>query len=153
MTGAAVAGQAMTPITGAALARLPDWRSRLGAYLAGKRTSPFVYGEHDCARFAAGAVEAVTGSDPSAALGIRYTTPAGGRRALRARGYYDPVAVVRARFAEIPVAFARAGDIAVLDTAAGPALAVVGGAELFAPARERGLVVLLLTAATTAFRV
>ena len=86
MTGAAVAGQAITPITGAALARLPDWRSRLGAYLAGKRTSPFVYGEHDCARFAAGAVEAVTGSDPSAALGIRYTTLAGGRHALRARG-------------------------------------------------------------------
>ena len=133
--------------------RLPNWRSRLSAYLAAARTKPFVYGEHDCARFAAGAVEAVTGVDPSADLGIRYTTLAGGRRALRARGYRDPVAFVRERFEEIAVSFARAGDLAVLDTAAGPALAVVGGAEVFAPAPERGLVVLPLTTAITAFRV
>ena len=100
---------------------------------------PFAYGEHDCARFAAGAVEAVTGADPSAGLGIRYTTLAGGRRALVARGYRDPVAFVREHFAEIPVAQARMGDLAVVHTSEGPALSVVGGAVVFAPAPDRGL--------------
>ncbi|MFO1141187.1 MAG: hypothetical protein U1E59_02160 [Amaricoccus sp.] len=135
------------------LTRLPDWRSRLGDYLAAARTRPFRYGEQDCARFAAGAIEALTGTDPIAELGIRYTTLAGGHRALRQRGYRDPVAFVRANFAEIPPSFARMGDLAVVETAAGPALAVVGGAELFAVAPERGLVVLPRTAAVTAFRV
>ena len=135
------------------MTRLPDWRTRLAVYLAAGRAKPFAYGEHDCARFAAGAVEAVTGADPSAALGIRYTTLVGGRRALVARGYRDPVAFVRESFEEIPPALARIGDLAVVLTAEGPALAVVGGAVVFAPAPDRGLRLLPLTAAITAFRV
>ena len=135
------------------MTRLPDWRGRLGAYLAAARARPFCYGTHDCATFAAGAVGAVSGIDPIAALGIRYTTLACGRRALRARGYPDHVAVVHERFAAIPMAFARLGDLAVLDTNRGPALAVVGGAELLAPAPERGLVAIPLDLAITAFRV
>ena len=135
------------------MTRRPDWRGRLMTYLATARAKAFRYGEHDCVRFAAGAVEVVTGVDPSAGLDIRYTTLAGGRRALRSRGYSDPVAFVRELFEEIPVAFARMGDLAVLDTEGGPALAVVGGAQLVALAPDRGLAVLPLTAATTAFRV
>ena len=52
------------------MTRLRDWRTRLAAYLAAGRAKPFAYGEHDCARFAAGAVEAVTGDNPGAGLGI-----------------------------------------------------------------------------------
>ena len=40
------------------MTRLPDWRGRLGAHLAAARARPFCYGTHDCATFAAGAVEA-----------------------------------------------------------------------------------------------
>jgi hypothetical protein len=133
--------------------RLPDWRSRLAAWIAAARVQPFAYGRHDCATFAAGAVAAVTGTDWVAALDLRYTTLAGGRRALARRGYADPIAFVRATFPEIPVAFARIGDLAVLDTAAGPALAVVGGAEVLAPRPDVGLAALPLLTATTAFRV
>ena len=135
------------------MTRLPDWRGRLGAHLAAARARPFCYGTYDCATFAAGAVGAVSGIDPIAALGIRYTTFASGRRALRAHGYADHIAVVHERFAAIPMAFARLGDLAVIDTNRGPALAVVGGAELLAPAPEHGLVAIPLDLAITAFRV
>jgi hypothetical protein len=141
------------PMTRPPIARLSDWRTRLAVYLAACREKPFAYGEHDCARFAAGAVEAVTGTDPSAGLGIRYTTLLGGRRALAARGYRDPIAFVRERFEEIAPALARVGDLAVIETVTGRALAVVGGAVVFAPAPDGGLRMLPLTAAITAFRV
>ena len=135
------------------MTRLPDWRGRLGAYRAAARARPFCYGTHDCATFAAGAVGAVSGIDPIAALGIRYTSLAGGHRALRALGYPDHVAVVRERFAAIPMAFARLGDLAVIETKGGPALAVVGGAEILAVAPERGLVAIPLDRGTMTYRV
>ena len=91
-----------------AMQRLPDWRARLGAHIAAHRTRPFAYGAHDCATFAAGAVQAVTGSDPAAGL-TGYTTRAGGLRRLRRNGLEDHVAFVASRFAEIPVASRAAG--------------------------------------------
>lgn len=45
------------------LRRLPDWPERLHAYLQRHAATPFAWGEHDCARFAAGAVQAITGCD------------------------------------------------------------------------------------------
>jgi len=48
----------MTP-----LHRLPDWRPRLVSFVNSVRARPFAYGTHDCALFAAGAVEAMTGVD------------------------------------------------------------------------------------------
>ena len=45
--------------------RLPDWPERLSAYVEACRAMPFVWGEHDCVLFAAGAVEAVTGVRPA----------------------------------------------------------------------------------------
>ena len=60
---------------------------------------------------------------------------------------------MRATFPEIPPALARMGDLAVVETAEGPALAVVGGAVVLAPAPERGLLLLPLAAAITAFKV
>ena len=106
--------------------RLPDWRTRLGAHIAAHRTRPFAYGAHDCATFAAGAVQAVTGSDPAAGL-TGYTTRAGGLRRLRRNGLEDHVAFVASRFAEIPVAGAGQGDLAVIDAAGALSLGVVYG--------------------------
>lgn len=42
--------------------RLPDWPSRLDAYLRTAGRQPFGWGRWDCVRFAAGAVHAVTGA-------------------------------------------------------------------------------------------
>ena len=46
--------------------RTPYWRSALAAYIAETMRKPFAWGLHDCALFAAGAVEAMTGNDPAA---------------------------------------------------------------------------------------
>ena len=124
--------------------RLPDWRARLGAHIAAHRTRPFGYGAHDCATFAAGAVQAVTGSDPAAGL-TGYTTRAGGLRRLRRHGFDDHVAVVAGRFAESPVAWAQQGDLAVIEAAGGLSLGVVCGAFVLAPTRPSGLAVVPLT--------
>jgi hypothetical protein len=135
------------------MSRLPDWRTRLTVHIAAARRRRFAYGTHDCATFAAGAVAAVTGDDPASRNGLRYSTLRGGRTALLRRGFADPIALARREFPEIPAAFAREGDLAVVETPEGPALAVVGGAVLFAPRAPGGLGVLPLTAAITAFKV
>ncbi len=72
--------------------RIPGWRGRLVAYLARTRGQPFVWGQLDCGLFSAGAIEAMTGVDPAAALRGRYATAAGARRAFRKLGFEDHVA-------------------------------------------------------------
>jgi hypothetical protein len=106
--------------------RLPDWRSRLLAYIETHRRQPFQYGVADCATFAAGAVEAMTGVDPAA--GFRgYTTFEGGIKRLRQAGINDHIAMAAKLFRIAPHPQARMGDLAVLETDDGPALGVVGG--------------------------
>lgn len=110
--------------------RLPDWRPRLFAWLASVSRQPFVPGEHDCALFVAGAVEAMTGEDPAAALRGRYTTVRGGLRVLRREGHADHVAFVASLLTEIAPLMAQVGDVAVIGTHDGPALGIVAGAEI-----------------------
>jgi hypothetical protein len=110
--------------------RLPDWKPRLTAWLSTIARKPFAHGEHDCALFVAGAIEAMTGEDPAARLRGRYTTARGGMRVLRREGFEDHVAVVAALLEDTPPAMAQVGDIAVVDAAEGPALGIVAGAEV-----------------------
>ena len=101
------------------MTRLPDWRSRL-ARLPRRRAREAVRLRRArlrplCRRRGRGGHRQSIRAPPSASATRRWPAAAG---RSRARGYRDPVAFVRERFAEIPVAFARAGDLAVLDTAA-----------------------------------
>lgn len=133
--------------------RLPDWHPRLSAWLTGCARHPLVPGEHDCALFAAGAVQAMTGSDPAARWRGGYTSLPQGLRALRAAGFADHVAVVAALFEEVPPAFAQVGDIAVVRQPGElPALGVVTGAEV-AVLREAGLGFVSCLDAAQAWRV
>jgi uncharacterized protein DUF6950 len=104
-----------------------DWRVRLGAYLATEARRPFEYGTSDCALFAAGALNAMTGSDPSANYRGRYTTLRGGLRILRKDGFRDHVEKAAALLSEVAPQRARVGDIAVVETSEGPSLGVVQG--------------------------
>lgn len=60
--------------------RLHDWPQRLSAYLFARRETPFEWGRHDCCKFSAGAVEAMTGVDPSAPW--PYSNEIGARRLM-----------------------------------------------------------------------
>lgn len=134
------------------MSRLPDWRSRLAAYIERVRRAPFAWSTHDCCMFAAGAVEAVTGADPAAELRGTYGDLAGGMTALGRAGFAGPVDMARALFDRVPPALAQVGDVAVVDTPEGPALGVVQGPSIFVVGPE-GLRTVDLLAARLAFRV
>ena len=133
------------------MTRLPDWRGRLRAYASSAARTPFNYGRHDCALFAAGAVAAMTGEDPAAGWRGRYTTLRGGLRVIRKAGHADHIAAAAAWFTEIPSAFAQVGDLAVAPGDAGLALGVVAGAHVWV-LRPEGLGTVPLTMALRAFR-
>lgn len=91
--------------------RLPDWEARLAAYLEPLRTRPFQWGRHDCCTFSAGAVEAMTGTDPMPEFRGRYSTAIGSARALRRFGAGDLAATMDQKFVRLPASLARRGDI------------------------------------------
>lgn len=132
--------------------RLPDWRSRLIAYLGQVSARPFAPGTHDCALFFAGAVEAMTGVDYAKPYRGRYTTLRGGLRVLRKDGFADHIALAAHHLPEIAPAFAWPGDGMVVDTDEGPALGVCQGRAVYLLGPNGGGLVSILTA-SRAFRV
>ena len=124
--------------------RRPDWRARLAAYMAQVAVTAFRPGRHDCALFAAGAIEAMTGVDIAAPWRGSYRSLAAGRKALADAGFASHVDVVARLFPETGPALAHVGDLAVLpsDVPDEPgALGVVQGAGVYA-LRPSGLVLL-----------
>ena len=118
--------------------RLPDWEDRLHDYLAGLAGASFAWGTLDCALFAAGAVLAMTGDDPAAAFRDRYGTARGSVRALRKWGAGTLEATIAATFADRPLAFARRGDLALVDGPLGASVGVVVGADALFVGEEDG---------------
>lgn len=132
--------------------RRSDWRRRFGAYIEMAMRVPFRPGQHDCALFAAGAVEAITGTD--LARGYRgYRTLNEGRSKLAKAGFDELSALVAEKLPEIPVALSRPGDLAILrDEAGGEAFGVVQGGQIYV-LRPTGLGLVPLLDAERAFRV
>lgn len=137
----------MTPI-----ARRPDWRSALVAWLHDVRKTPFDQSNHDCALFAAGAVNAMTGMDFAAAYRGRYTTTRGGLRVLRRDGFADHVALAAAHLPACPLSALREGDLVVIPAPVGRALGVVQGAMAYVPGLH-GTGLMPVSAAQSAFQV
>lgn len=136
-----------------AIARYPDWRARLTAYLAAGAREPFAYGRHDCALFAAGAVAAMTGIDLAAPFRGRYRSLRGGLRVMRAAGYADHVALAAAHLPACDPARALPGDLAVFDTPDGRALGVVQGPGVYVLGPSGALSIMPRTAASGALTV
>ncbi len=112
--------------------RFPDWPERLHAEIEAAHERPFSWGRHDCALFAADVVRAVTGEDIAAWFRGRYKTRRGAYGALKrfAGGgleqAMDKQAVARG-MAAIRPALAQRGDMVLVDTPEGPALAICVG--------------------------
>lgn len=132
--------------------RVRGWRNRLAAHVAAAAREGYRPGAVDCALFAAGAVDAITGSDHRAAWKGRYRSLSSGRRLVRAAGHADLVALVASSLSEVPVAYARPGDLAALAGADGPALGVVQGEGIYV-LTPGGLATVPLLTALRAFRV
>lgn len=114
------------------LTRLPDWRARLARYLDTCARLPFGPGTHDCALFAAGAVEAQTGIDFARAYRGAYRSVEAGEALLGQSAAAYAAGILPARGCVLD---GVEGDIAVLH---GGALGVVAGAHILV-LRERGL--------------
>lgn len=107
--------------------KLAGWQDRLVAFLRDNHQRPFQPGVWDCAIWAAGAVQAMTGEDHL--RGFRgYRTIAEGKRRLQARGFDDHVAYVAAWMPEINPAFAQPGDVAVIED---QSLGIVQGERVY----------------------
>lgn len=132
--------------------RHQHWHVALIQYLATCARTPFAEGSNDCALFAAGAVEAMTGTDYAAPYRGRYTTTKGGLRMLRRAGFADHIALAAANLPEIPVSSAKPGDVAAVATPEGEALGVVQGAGVYV-LTPGGMGILPADQITRAFRV
>jgi len=92
--------------------RVEDWEARLVAYLADVRDRPFRWGRHDCAVFADGVIEAVTGAPRFADCLSGYSSARGARRRLAALGFASLAEAASARLNPLAGwAEARRGDL------------------------------------------
>lgn len=117
--------------------RLPDWNARLSAYLAAAARTRFAWGRHDCALFAAGAVEAVRGERPALDLPSEgYTSLPAALRVLRKAGYGGLGDLPGRWLEEIHPALAAAGDVALVADGAHDVLGVVQGEAIYVLRRD-----------------
>lgn len=91
--------------------RKSTWEADLNAYLAAKRSEPFVWGSNDCALFIAGAVEAMTGVDPAQQYRGQYKTDLGAMKALKRLGEGTLDKTLDATFKPIATGFIGRGDL------------------------------------------
>lgn len=119
--------------------RLPDWVDRLADFITETRDVPFVWGQQDCALWAAAAAAAQTGEDRAADFRGQYDTHAGALQALRDIGSGTLLKTYQARYPEKPKANAMRGDLIWNGFAIGVCM---GGYALFLgePDGEPGLV-------------
>lgn len=106
--------------------RRADWLPRLLEYVEAVRLRPFDPVAHNCALFVAGAVEAVTGSDPRAELGLNIATQ---RDVIEALIRYGGVrGLATASFGPVQARLlARRGDVMVRQGIDGDTLGVCMG--------------------------
>jgi len=107
------------------MARLIDWPQRLEAYIQERMHAPFEWGVHDCCRFAAGAVIAVTGEDPMHAFD--YRNELGAARLIKQAGSLETLLLDTLGPPLPAVSFAGRGDVVLADLENGPTVGVCLG--------------------------
>lgn len=129
--------------------RVRDWQSRFQALVLERLHLPFAWGVNDCALFAADAVLATTGKDPAA--GLRgYSTAREAATIIETNG--GLLFLTNDRLgARIKTAQAQVGDIGMVDSPNGFALAVWGGSMWMVPGPD-GLVMRQLDEARLVWR-
>lgn len=109
------------------LHRVSDWYSRLFNLIIEKEHQPFKFGKNDCTLFGADVVLAITGVDLAASYRGKYRSLKGGMKLLKADGYTSNVDYLEKNFPETSLAFANAGDLCLINTEEGEAIAVLTG--------------------------
>ncbi|EJL77363.1 hypothetical protein PMI15_04685 [Polaromonas sp. CF318] len=137
------------------MTRYPDWPRRLTEHLAAVKRTPFIWGQHDCCTFAAGAVIAMTGTDAIAPWRGKYTSQRGAARFIAAAGgLHALTCTVMGEPMQTP-ALAGRGDLVMFEMVEpyGPqALGICVGAQIAAPGPQ-GMVLLPISVASAAWKV
>lgn len=90
--------------------RVSEWPERLTEFVEAHRRLPHAWGSNDCAMFAAGAVAAMTGSDPFARWRGTYADKTEAMRLLALEGGFEGLCA-RVFGAPVGVLMARRGDL------------------------------------------
>ncbi len=117
--------------------RVKNWDIKLWAFLEKAERKSFRWGQHDCAIFACNCIKKITGLDVAKPWRGKYKTLRGAAGVLLriAGGGLVLVAekiAAENNFEEVPVSFARRGDVVLRAGKLGPALCVVGSDGVFA---------------------
>jgi hypothetical protein len=98
------------------LKRVPDWDQRFVRMVRWSTGKPYVYGDHDCALFAADIALAVVGEDPAAEFRGQYATYQAGLRLLNEKtGCKSLEAWADTLWPRVGVASGRRADWALAD--------------------------------------
>lgn len=136
--------------------RRDGWERRLEAAVSAFAGQPFEYGFQDCALFVCNCIREMTGEDPAAGFRNRYSDRKGALRLLRNGGLEGIIEKIASekQVPEIPPLFARRGDVVLVETSEGAALAIVDlTGEKAVGAGPSGLVSWNLSAARRAWRI
>ena len=113
------------------MTRYPDWPARLERFLLEHDDRPFRYGTWDCGLFVAGAIRAMTGTDPAADVRGLYASRfelldliRSFTGAARLSGMVETIAT-RVGMPEIPASSACRGDVLLLRRSRGHSLALM----------------------------
>lgn len=133
------------------MVRFPDWPVRLAAFVEARRERAFSWGDSDCCLFVCDGIEAMTGVDPGARWRGLYASEKGARRLLRDNGGVIGLATL-AFGAPFVAALAGRGDVVLIDTPDGDALALCVG-NVTAAQGMNGIEFQPITAAKVAWKI
>ncbi len=110
--------------------RREDWPEALARVVQSAHDQPFSWGSHDCAAFAAAAIEAMTDIDLLEPFRGRYSDADSAKAALRAAGHRSLYHFLCRQFGQpVHPVHAGRGDIALAHGEDGPALGVITGKD------------------------
>jgi len=136
--------------------RFDDWTIRLDAYLAWMVEESFSWGSNDCVLFVRNCIREMTGEDLARGFNTRYHDRKGALRLLSKEGLEPIIERIADKkgVPEIWPRFAQRGDVVLVDTDLGPALAIVDltGERVLAPG-PHGLTAWKLSLARRAWRI
>lgn len=112
--------------------RLPDWQTRMEAFVRERMHQPFAWGSNDCAIFASDCVQAITGQDPAPAGLRRHRTAKQAYRTIARHGGLCAIAT-QALGGPIAPAMAQVGDVVLVSAGKRDALAICNGSTALAP--------------------
>lgn len=131
--------------------RQQDWPTKLNRFIASQSAVPFAWGERDCCLFVCDAIQSFTGSDPGERWRGMYSSFKGAQRLIQNNDGVSGLA--RIAFGDpIPSALAQRGDVVLVDTPKGEALAICVGDKMAAQG-DAGIVFMPMTAAKAAWKI